>query len=258
VLTFDMSHRLRFAAIASLWHLAISAVVAAAAAALVFGLWFPHPYREISGGRDLFLLLLGVDLALGPLITLMAYAPEKPRAVWVRDLAVIVSLQLAALAYGLYAVSEARPVRLVAEGNRFRVVSKAELAGAPMHQAPAALQSLGWAGPKLIGARLAQPTDADYTESIRVSMEGLHPALRPGRWVPYDEVKAAVLQEAKPVVILLEKHPAKAQLLSEAAPSVPASSLVYLPLVSRTKDNWVVLLDARSGRPSGYAPVDGW
>ena len=28
----------------------------------MFGLWFPYPYGELAGGRQLFLLLLGVDV----------------------------------------------------------------------------------------------------------------------------------------------------------------------------------------------------
>ena len=35
-------------------HLALSLVVAGLAALFVFGIWYPYPYREISGGRELF------------------------------------------------------------------------------------------------------------------------------------------------------------------------------------------------------------
>ena len=38
-------------------HLGISLVIALLAAALVFGLWHPYPYREISGERELFLIV---------------------------------------------------------------------------------------------------------------------------------------------------------------------------------------------------------
>ncbi len=58
--------RLRASAI----HFSLSLVVAALSAVLVFGLWYPYPYREISGGRELFLLVVTVDVILGPLITL--------------------------------------------------------------------------------------------------------------------------------------------------------------------------------------------
>ena len=38
-------------------HLTLSLAAAALAAWLVFSLWYPYPYRKISGGRDLFLSL---------------------------------------------------------------------------------------------------------------------------------------------------------------------------------------------------------
>ena len=56
--------RLRASAI----HLAISLSVATLAALVVFGWWYPYPYRELSGGRELFALVVAVDVVLGPLI----------------------------------------------------------------------------------------------------------------------------------------------------------------------------------------------
>ena len=41
------------------------AAVATACGLLVFALWYPYPYSEISGGRDLFLLVVSVEAGLG-------------------------------------------------------------------------------------------------------------------------------------------------------------------------------------------------
>jgi glycerol uptake facilitator-like aquaporin len=87
---------------ASAVHLAISAAIAALAAALVFWLWYPYPYREISGGRELFLIVVSVDVILGPFITLAVFNRTKPWTVLRRDLVVVAILQL--LALGLWAV----------------------------------------------------------------------------------------------------------------------------------------------------------
>jgi len=70
-------------------HLAISLGVAALAALLVFGLRYPYPYREISGGRTLFMLVACVDVALGPLITLIIFSQSKPRRKLMMDFTVI-------------------------------------------------------------------------------------------------------------------------------------------------------------------------
>ena len=116
-------------------HLGISLAIAALAALLVFGLWYPYPYREISGGRELFLLVVSVDVILGPLITLAVFNRAKPWMELRRDLAVVALIQLAALGYGLWTVSVARPVHLVFEIDRFRVVHAIDVDEAQLGQA---------------------------------------------------------------------------------------------------------------------------
>jgi hypothetical protein len=56
------------------------------AAALVFGVWYPYPYREISGGRELFLIVVTVDVIWGHCITLAVFNRTKP---WTGDCAAI-------------------------------------------------------------------------------------------------------------------------------------------------------------------------
>ena len=93
----DLGRRSRAAG----WHLLISAAVAALAAALVFGLWYPGAYRHLSGGRGLFILVVTVDVILGPLLTFAVFNLKKGWPHLRRDLAIIGVIQLAGLAYGL-------------------------------------------------------------------------------------------------------------------------------------------------------------
>lgn len=241
-------------------HLAISIVVAALSAALVFGLWYPYPYRAISGGRELFTLLMAVDVVMGPLLTLFVFSPSKPRGELWRDLGFIVALQLAALVYGLHTVHQARPVFLAFEGNRFRAVSAAELEPDQLHQAAHGLGSLSHVGPRLIGVRLAKPGDADYLQSLNQSLEGMHPAFRPSRWVPYEQQRLEAAASAKPLAELRSNKPDQAALIDAAVKdaAVPIERLGYVPLQSRTHADWVVIIDRESGWPRAFAPVDGW
>jgi hypothetical protein len=52
-------------------HFGVTAVFAASAAALIFFVWFPPPFHTMIGGTELFLLVVGCDLALGPLLSLV-------------------------------------------------------------------------------------------------------------------------------------------------------------------------------------------
>ena len=75
-------------------HLCISLTIALLAAALVGGVWYPYPYREISGSRELFLIVVAVDVILGPLITLTVFNRTKPWPELRSDLAIVALIQL--------------------------------------------------------------------------------------------------------------------------------------------------------------------
>lgn len=113
--------RLKAAAKAALIHFSGGVVVAALAAGLIFGLWFPYPYNVILGGNTLFLLLCGVDVVCGPILTLVLYSPTKPRAKWLLDIGLILLVQLSALVYGLHSIALTRPVWLAFELNGVRL-----------------------------------------------------------------------------------------------------------------------------------------
>ena len=101
-------------------HLLTSAVIALAVVALVFGLWYPAPLATATGVTGIFLILLIVDVCLGPLLTLVVYKEGKKTLVM--DLTIIVLLQLSALGYGVYTVAEGRPAWLVFSVDRFELV----------------------------------------------------------------------------------------------------------------------------------------
>jgi hypothetical protein len=150
--TFFWKDRLRASGI----HFCISLAVASLAALLVFLVWYPYPYREVSGGRELFLILVSVDVVLGPLITLMMlmiFNRSKPRRELVRDLAIVGLIQLSALAYGMWTVFVARPVHLAFEIDRFRVIHAVDVPVEMMEQAPPELQSLPLFGQSVLAVR---------------------------------------------------------------------------------------------------------
>jgi hypothetical protein len=256
----NLTQRLSSAAQPAGIHLGVSILIAALAAWLVFAVWYPYPYRAISGGRELFTLLIVVDVIIGPALTLVLFNPNKARAELIRDLALVAALQVSALAYGMYSVHAARPVFMSFEGNRFRAVSAAEIDSQTLPEAQHGLGQFSHFGPITIAARLTKNTDPDFAKSIKQSMDGLHPSLRPSRWEPYDGHRQAVIAELKPLDAL-KKRPAEevAQLdAAVAKAAVPAEQLGYLPLQSRTHSDWIVLVDRRNGDIRGFAAIDGW
>ena len=106
-------------------HLLLSAGIAGALVAVMLLVWYPWPLFEVAGGSGLIMILVGVDVVLGPLITLVIFKAGKKGLKF--DLAVIASLQLAALAYGVHAVYVVRPVYMVYNIDRFNLVAAIDL-----------------------------------------------------------------------------------------------------------------------------------
>jgi hypothetical protein len=247
----DLRARLRAAGV----HLLISLGVAALAAALVFGLWYPWPYTVVSGGQGLFMLVVSVDVVLGPLLTFAIFDRRKGWPHIRRDLAVIACLQLAALVYGLRTVYVARPVAMIFEVDRFRVITAADVHAPELPRAPEAYRVLPLTGPWLLGARSPKP--GENTEALVMGLEGVDVGQRPRFWQPYELSRSAALERARPVDSLLQRYPAQKQVIETAvaAAGLTVSDARFLPLVARR--DWVVLLNV-NGDVSGYVPLDGF
>ena len=197
--------------------------------------WYPYPYSELASGRELFALVVSVDVVIGPLLSLVVYNPKKPRRELWRDIGTVFVLQLAALGYGLHSVTQARPVWLAFEGDQFRVVAVPDIDTASLAQAPGGMAQLSWTGPKTIGVKLLDGGGPEYLRSIQLAMEGIHPAFRPQRWVDYDSQRSEVIKRSKPLSELKRKRPEQSPLIDEAVrkSGFAETDLGYLPLVGR-------------------------
>lgn len=238
-------------------HLLLSALVAILAFALVHFVWYPGEYWEMAGGRELFFLVVSVDVVLGPLITLAIFNPGKGLGRLKFDLSVVAALQMVALLYGLWTVSVARPVYLVFAGDRFNLVTAVALDPADIKQAemPEFLH-LPWTGPQMIGVRPAISQE-EKLELISSAIAGKDVELRPKLYRPYDAMEVA--SKARPIEALRLKTAGVDRTLLEAqldAIGKPPESLRWLPVIAR--GDWIVLLDAATAQPLRFAPINGF
>lgn len=254
----NIAPRYRSAAVAAGIHLIFSLLVAALAGALVLGLWYPYPYREISGGRELFFLIVGVDVVCGPLLTMVLFNPSKPRGELWRDLGLVALLQLVALGYGLATVSQARPLFLAHERDRFKVVMAADIDSNALAALPTALKPGFVSGPLTVALR----DPASSEERNRVMLEsvqgGRDYAERPEFYLPYEGTNALKsLRLAKPLPSFLEKYPSQVDVASKLAGQKRANitDWVYLPVIAR--QDWVAVLD-KQGQIQGFLKGDGF
>jgi hypothetical protein len=241
-------------------HLLGSACVVALAAGLVFLLWYPWPYTAMAGGGGLFLLITGVDIVLGPLITFAIFDPRrKPWTELRRDLIIVVLLQLAALGYGLYVMHTVRPVALALENARFRVVTAQDVLLDELPKAQPAFQQLSHTGPATVNTSLPATAEEQF-DSVTQALAGHDIGTRPTFWRAWDDnARARAKTIAKPVESL-RKHYAKRTAELDAAlqrTGRTEAQLRYIPVLARYGD-WVAFIDANSGDIVGFAPFDGF
>jgi hypothetical protein len=254
----SLVNRIRQAALASGLHFLASCSIVILASALVFLVWYPYPYRDLSGGRELFLLVMGVDIVCGPLLTLVLFNPVKPKAELWRDMALVVLIQLGALGYGLWSVWQARPLYLVLEVDRYKVVTRPVVDEVALATLPSELQSRWWAGPMVVGVR--EPKDVQEREKIMFEsvQGGRDYAERPEFYLPYEGENALKsLKSAKPLAEFLKRWPDQQAAAEKLAieKKVDPAQLVYLPVTGR--QDWVALLDNK-GQIQGFLKGDGF
>ena len=110
---------------ASSVHLGISVILALVSVASMILVWYPPPLFQLLGGFELLLLIVGVDVTLGPLLTFVVFKSGKKGLKF--DLSVIAFLQLSALIYGASVVFVARPGYIVFVKDRFEMVRVADI-----------------------------------------------------------------------------------------------------------------------------------
>jgi hypothetical protein len=239
-------------------HLAVSAAVAAAAAALVFGFWFPGYFSTLAGGQGIFVLITSVDIAMGPLITLCIFERTKARQELVRDLSIVAFLQFAALCYGLHTMYVARPVVMALEVNRFRVVSANDVLISELPLAQPGFQSLSLTGPRFVGVAPSNPKE--QMAEMNMAGKGYDLGARPKYWRDWENTgRPQAIGESRPIEQLAKRYPARQGELNAALAKtgVPLDQLRFLPIVS-LHATAVALVDIRSGNIVGYAPFDGF
>ena len=250
----QMNLRRRF--LAAGIHLLISMAIAGFAALLVFWLLYPGPFRRLAGGRDLFLLVTSVDVVLGPFLTFAVFNIAKSTKHLRHDLAVIGLIQAAALAYGLHTVYIVRPVAMVFEVDRLRLVTANDVTPEELVKGAPEYRTLPSTGPWLLGTRTPKRGD-EHNDALFTGLRGLDIGYRPLFWQPYEKSVPDAIERSKPMALLLSHYPKQADELRQRLRAIGANEPTsrFLPTIAR--GDWVAVID-KAGAVLGYLPVDGF
>ncbi len=143
-------------------HLAISGALLSLLLAVIMLVWYPGILFSVDGGWTGLRIVIGVDLVMGPLMTLVVFKVGKPGLKF--DLTCIGIFQLSCMAAGMWIVYDERPLALVLAYDTFYSLASDEFVD--FERDVSVLDSIPGAWPKLIYTEL--PDDEIQADIIAI------------------------------------------------------------------------------------------
>jgi len=240
-------------------HLGISASIAISVIALMLLLWYAPPFFSALGGKNVLLILLGVDVTVGPLFTLIIFNPLKSRKALTFDLSVIAILQTAALIFGMNVVFQARPVFVVFSRDSFDLVTANMLSKEDIAEAKnPKYRSLPLTGPIYVYTEM--PADIKESNKLVLSaFSGKDLPQFPQYYMPYDEHSSVAGRAAKPLSELEILNPGRSDEIENLirASSRADTDVGYLPMRAKYHDQ-AILVGKSDGKILAHLDVNPW
>lgn len=188
-----MSIRLKF----FLSHLSISILIALIVVGAVFFAWYPVPLSTAVGVTQIFLMMLAIDVIIGPLLGCLVYKEGKKTLKC--DLSVIIFIQIAALCYGVFSIEQGRPIWVVFNVDRFELVRKNDIILEKIDQAQSQFQHIPWLKPQYAATEFAKNIEQRNDEMFAEVFSGISIAQRPERYVELSQAKNQIQKRALPL-----------------------------------------------------------
>lgn len=241
---------------ASFVHLLLSILVVGSVAAYIICFWYPLPLMHMAKADKLLMMVGGIDLIVGPLLTLLVYKHGKKTLRM--DLTVIAVIQAVFLSMGLYTMYQSRPVFLVASSKMFNLVFAHEITSENLEKATIeSFKTLSITKPQLVGARL--PTDSKEKELVVFSAMagGGDIQTMPQYYVPYDDMKADILANSHALKAEQGVSEQNVAIMAAAAKSYGyrPEDVRYMHLGS-IRGFAVMLIDAKTAQVVGAVGLD--
>ena len=207
---------------------------------LVFFVWYPFQLTTAVGVTHIFLMLLAIDVIIGPVLGLLVYQEGKKSLKF--DLTVIILLQLSALFYGIYSIEQGRPVWLVYNVDRFELVRKNEIVDQNINQAKPQFQQASWLKPQFVATEFAKNTQQGNDDMFAEVLGGISIAQRPERYVELNKAKKQ-MQQREQKLELLQQYNNKTDVEKILAKYPQATA--FLPMKANAVD-MTVLIDQKA------------
>lgn len=226
-------------------HFLISLLLVTTLTIAMLTLWYPNIYFKLMGGKELLFLIGSIDVLLGPLLTFIVFKSGKKSLKF--DLTCIIAFQLAAMAYGLYVMFEARPVFTVFNQSFFQVVSVVDIDQSELALGRSDMwRTLSISGPRLVA--VAKPDDKNKKETAFFYAVTQEASRYPRLYDDYKNHQAEVIKAGRPLTTLLTVNLNNKMAVDAFIKEVkrPISDFLFLPIESMV-DEMSAIVDANTG-----------
>lgn len=235
-------------------HFAISFVIFLVLLYFILVQWYPEPLFSTDGGWRVIQIIVGVDLILGPLLTLIVFKAGKPGLKF--DLSMIALVQTLALGWGVLTTYNERPAAIIYTLDFFTPVPAYQLEEQGVTSKE--LKKYGDGSPTFIYSDI--PKDK-ISQAIFKSIKKGKPLYLLSEY--YKPLTTELSSEFKNSSMKLEKYvenkPKLKKLYKKSLLSIASTNISYLALHSREK--WVTaifdldtmkIIDTIDIEPSAY------
>lgn len=245
-MSINISNRLKF----FLSHLSISLLIALLVIGLVFFVWYPAPLAQAVGVAQIFVMMLAIDVIIGPVLGLLVYKEDKKSLKF--DLTIIIAIQISALLYGIFSIEQGRPAWLVFHGDRFELIRKNEIVYQNITQAKPQFQQVSWLKPQYVAIQSSKDLKQRNDDMFAEIMGGISIAQRPERYVDFAQAKEQIQKRAQNLDLLnqyndkinVEKILSKYPKATAFVP-IKANAVDMTVLINKEKGEVVKIVDLR-------------
>ena len=240
----------------ALRNLYISQAVIFAFLLFAYFVWFPHSFSKLGGFSETALMLIFVDLVLGPLLVLIVYKEGKKLLRF--DINVLLGIQLFAFVFGAYSLYLKHPAYAVFSGDRFTLTNVSNVY--PQQPWLQQFKTNFFSSPQFVVTKL--PEDHKERNALMFSvLLGGAPDIdkRPEYFEPFMPNIDAIFSKSIPINQLFQNSKTKEKLTQfYKQHGGKPSDYAYFPLRGNNKKDMIWVFKRSTAQAIGIIDSDPW
>ncbi len=238
---------------ASAIHLLISLIVVTSLLVFVWTYWFPGALAEVTGLSHIVIILVTIDLIMGPVLTFVLFKPNKPKLKF--DLSIVAVIQIAALSYGMFTIYKGHPLYVTYAVDRFTIVTANEVD--PQRAKIKKYIKSKFTGPDMAFAKIPEDQEAANKLLFEVLEGAPDIDKRPELYHLYEDNLDNVFAKSINLERIFKNKDTKKELLKFLDTHGDKDQFAFLPLSGNGKDViWAI--SKKTGKPVDIININPW